>query len=201
MSDTPMHYEFIRTKLIDCDPVEISRKSGTAYDSQKQEFCVFLMGRTYFVSYPSGKIYDSNRSEITNFPVMTLILRYLVHAKGTPPTQRNITYQEVSGGQVYYRNFYGRCIMRLARMFGKDFSALERAMQKLNAVKTTHGDLSYRFQFINNIYVTFILWNGDEEFATGANILFDANTLDYFNAEDHAVVCDIALSFLKELAK
>ncbi|WP_242824939.1 MULTISPECIES: DUF3786 domain-containing protein [unclassified Dehalobacter] len=201
MSDTPMHYEFIRAKLKDCDPVEISRKSGATYDRQKQEFHVLLMGTTYFVSYPSGEICDSDGAKITNFPVITLLLRYLVNAKGTAPTQRDITYREVSGGQVYYPNFYGRCIMRLARMFGKDFPALERAMQKLNAVKTTHGDLSYRFQFINNIYVTFILWNGDEEFATGANILFDANTLDYFNAEDHAVVCDIALSFLKELAK
>ncbi|WP_243103675.1 MULTISPECIES: DUF3786 domain-containing protein [unclassified Dehalobacter] len=201
MSDTPMHYEFIRAKLKDCDPVEISRKSGAVYDRQKQEFRVLLMGRNYFVSYPSGEICDFNHSEISNFPVKTLILRYLVHAQGAPPTEKDITYREVSGGQVYYRNFYGRCIMRLVRMFSKDFPALEYAMAKLNALKTTHGDLSYRFQFMNNIYVTFILWNGDEEFPTSANILFDANTPDYFNAEDHTVVCDIALSFLKELSK
>lgn len=201
MTNVAAPYEFIRTKLEACDPVQISQKSGTDFDREKGEFRVLLMGHLFIVTFPSGDVYDSDYSEVNDFPVKTLILRYLINAQGTPPTGRDITYRDIPGGQVYYPNFTGRCIMRLARMFGKDFPALERGMSSLNAVRTEHGDISYRFQFINNIYITFILWNGDEEFSPTANILFDANVGDYFDAEDLAVVGDISLNFLKKLSK
>lgn len=201
MANTAVPYEFIRAKLKICDPVQIAQKSGADYDRESAEFRVLLMGQSFFVTFPSGDVYDHNHSDFNDYPVKTLILRYLINAQGTPPTGRDITYRDISGGQVYYRNFTGRCIMRLARMYGQNFPALEKAMSKLNAERTEHGDISYRFQFMNNVTVTFILWNGDEEFPATANILFDANVGDYFDAEDLAVVGDISLNFLKELSK
>ncbi|UWG97677.1 DUF3786 domain-containing protein [Dehalobacter sp. DCM] len=203
MANSEAPYEFMRAKLKDCDPVHISRKAGVDYDQEKQEFRVFLMGKLFIVSFPAGDIMDSNYTEFNNYPVKALILRYLINAQGTPPTGRDITYRDISGGQVYYRNFTGRCIMRLARMYGRDFPSFEKVMTSLNvdAKRTEHGDISFRFRFVNNIYVTFILWRGDDEFPATANILFDANVGDYFDAEDLAVVGDVSLNFMKAFAK
>lgn len=199
MANTPIPYDYVRLKLKASNPLDISRKSGTDYDPYKREFTVSLMERKYIVQYPSGKVYNQNYSEINDFAMKTLIIRYLIHAQGVPPTGKDINYRDVPGGQVYYRNFYGRCILRLARMFGGNIPALTRAMENVNGVKVSYGDISYRFQFLNNVYITFILWTGDEEFPPGANILFDANVTHYFDAEDLAVVGDISLNILREV--
>lgn len=197
MVNAPISYEYIRPKLKEYNPLVISQKSGADYNSEKKEFNVVLMGKKYPVQYPSGNVYDEKYSEVDQFAVKTLILRYLLHAKGMPPVGRDINYRDVPGGQVYYRNFYGRCILRLAGMFGKNIPAFRKAMKNVNGVKMEYGDISYRFQFLNNIYITFILWEDDEEFPPRANILFDENVPDYFDAEDLAVVGDISLSILR----
>lgn len=197
MANFPIAYEFVKTKLKDSDPLEIARKSGAEYDQSGHTFRLLLMGRQYFVGYPSGEVYAEDQDEVKYTDVKTLILRYLINAGGMPPTGKNITYREVPGGQVYYKNFQGRCIFRLARTFGNNFEALARGMAKVPCEKVNFGDLSYRFQFINNVYITIILWQGDDELPPGANILFDGNAVDYFNAEDLAVAGDVLIDFLK----
>ena len=62
---------------------------------------------------------------------------------------------------------------------------------------TKQGDISSKFEFMNNVYITFVLWQGDEELPASANILFDRNIEYYFNAEDLAVVGDVAIELLK----
>lgn len=199
MFKTPAHYEYIRAKLKDCDPAEISLRSGTAYNPETQEFTLQIMRKTYIVRYPSGEIFNEAYTEITDFPAKTLILRYLIHAEGTLPTGIEITYREVPWGQIYYENFYGRCVQRLARIAARDMAVFEKVMVDLGGVSAGHGDCSYRFQFLNHVYLTFIFWQGDDEFPPSANILFDHNVSYYFDAEDLAVVGDVANVRLQSL--
>lgn len=199
MSNTPLHYEHNRAQLKNYAPEEIALKSGSDYDPERKEFTVWLMGEKLIVVYPTGEVLDENRSDVREFPVKTLVLRYLIHAEGPPPTGREINYRDVPGGQVYYRNFYGRCLMRLARTAGKNMDGFQAVMEKLNGVKTGYGDISYRFRFLNNIYLTFVVWRGDDEFPPESNILFDANTPYYLDAEDLAVVGDIAIGMLQKM--
>lgn len=199
MANSSVPYEFIRAKFKECSPENLAVKSGTYFDTGKREFHVRLLGKKYRVEYPSGNVYVENYAEENQFVIKTLILRYLVHAQGVPPVGKEISYKDISGGQVYYPNFYGRCIQRLARMFGRDFPAFVKVMAALNGIKTGYGDISYRFQFLNNINITFILWKGDDEFPPSANILFDANVPYYFDAEDLAVVGDISLNMMGRL--
>lgn len=74
---------------------------------------------------------------------------------------------------------------------------LKKHMEKIKAEKLDMGDISYKVRFLNEIYVVFILWYGDEEFEAEGNILFDSNINNYFNAEDLAVIPDIILNNLK----
>ena len=61
------------------------------------------------------------------------------------------------------------------------------------------NDVSYEFEFINDYYVRFILWAGDEEFPPSAQILFSDNFPLSFEAEDLAVVGDIYIGTLKKI--
>jgi hypothetical protein len=103
-------------------------------------------------------------------------------------------------GDVYYRNFEGRCLKRCAFTFGRDIPAFkELVAQKpgLNAEVLATGDAGYRFEFINGLYINLMLWAGDDEFPPSAQMLFDDNFVFAFGAEDLAVVAEAVIRRLK----
>jgi len=75
-------------------------------------------------------------------------------------------------------------------------------MEKIGSTKLSVGDCSYKIRFINDTYVVYVVWEGDDEIEPSGNILFDSNIKYYFNAEDIAVVGDMPfIRIFKELDK
>lgn len=192
-------YEHYKAVFKDYDPEAMAKNTGCSYNRDTGEIAVKLMGQDMTVSYPSGDICGRDGSEVEGFHSKILILRYLIHGRGVGPSQKYITYREIEGGNVYYRNFYGRCILRLSRAFGNDPGGFKKAFESLNAEKVNIGDIAYKFQFLNNVYLIFIIWTGDDEFPPSSQILFNDNVHFYFTAEDLAVVGDVAIGALKKL--
>lgn len=193
-------YDYNKSILKNFDPREMAQNSGCIYDEEKREFIVKLMGENIIVKYPNGDVLKEDGSEIDKYPPKTLVLRYLMNSKGIAPINKNITYRDVDGGNVYYNNFYGRCLLRLSKTFGDKLDKFKDVFEKIGAEKVNMGDIAYKFQFLNNIYVTFALWGGDEEFNASSQILFDANVPFYFTAEDLAVVGDVSIGTITKLA-
>lgn len=193
-------YDFNKELFKECNPIKMSENTCCPYDINKKEFSVKLMGSFYIVKFPTGEIYLQDLGEINSYPLKTLILRYLMNSKGVPPVNKNITYRDIPGGNIYYRNFYGRCISRLAKTFENKLDKFKSTFEVLGAEKINMGDAAYKFEFVNNVFVIFALWGGDDEFPTSAQILFDANISFYFSAEDLAVVGDIAIGKITKLS-
>jgi hypothetical protein len=61
------------------------------------------------------------------------------------------------------------------------------------------GDAGYRFEFLNGLFVSILLWGADDEFPPSAQILFDDNFVFAFTAEDIAVVGEVIIEGLKSL--
>ncbi|MCC5909309.1 MAG: DUF3786 domain-containing protein [Clostridiaceae bacterium] len=190
-------YEFIRDIYETQDPIKMAELSGTVYDAETKKFKVTLMGKDYWIEYPTGKMVDGDYNEIESYTIRTIILRYLVNAKGIEAAGKDITYKEIPGGHVYYSNFYNRTVLQLAKEYGYNIEAFKKSNEKINGKLLKIGDAACRFEFINNVYMTFIVWEGDEEFSPASNILFDFSTQYCFDAEDLAVVGDIAVAVFK----
>ncbi|NMM62710.1 DUF3786 domain-containing protein [Clostridium sp. P21] len=191
-------YEYIQNMFAKEDPVQISQQSGIYYDEENHYFKIKIMGKEYNIKHPQGNMYDlKTQKEISAYTIKTIVLRYLVNSKNVPVFNKDITYKEIPGGLVYYRNFYNRTILKLAKIFGNDLKALEEVTLCVEGTLIKKGDAACRFEFINNVYITFVIWQGDDELEASANILFDGNIQYYFNAEDLAVVGDVAIELLK----
>lgn len=193
-------YDHYSSILKDFDPALMAKNTGSAYDAEKGEIKVQLMCDCYVVKFPEGQVVREDYSEIEKYPVKTLILRFLQNSKGMEATHKDITYRDVPGGDVYYRNFSGRCIMRLVGTFGKKIDMFAHVMEELGAEKVNMADAAYKFEFVNNFYVTFALWEGDDEFPPQGQILFDANASTMFTAEDLAVVGDVSIGKITGMA-
>lgn len=195
-------FEYIRDIFLTEDPINISNQSTIEYDKVKRLFKLKIMGRDYTVSHPEAIMMDiENGEEIRAYTIKTLVLRYLVNSRAVPVFNQDITYKEIRGGLVYYSNFYNRTILKLAKIFSNNLEALEEGTKIIGGVVLNNGDAACRFEFINNVFITFIVWQGDDELPASANILFDRNIDYYFNAEDLAVIGDVAIEIIKNKGK
>ena len=126
-----------------------------------------------------------------------LFLHYLLEGKAAAPCAEFKPYRELPWGEVYDRNFTGRCIQRLVRLFGTKPDVFRAACEALGGMPVKSSGIAYDLEFLPNLHLRFFLWEGDEEFAPTAQILFSANFPDAFAAEDRVVVCEYAIGKLQ----
>ncbi len=188
------------------NPKEAAKRCGVEYDEERQQFHIRLMGYRYLVDFPEFAVHKEDEDEEGAFllldmvPAKIIVLRFLLSAQVVKSSGKYLTYREVPWGEVYFRQFEGRCLMRLKFGFGFKLDKFAEGMEKLPGVKKLSlGDVSYEFEFINGLHVRFILWAGDEEFPPSSQILFEDNFPYAYQAEDLAVVGDISITTLKKL--
>lgn len=199
-------YEHYMALFQEADPVEISKKSDIPYDEKSKCFTIKLMNSVYHISWPEFNV-THEEDAIGYYPLeemnsaKILIMRYLLEGCKVPSKGKFYTYRELPWGEVYQKQFHGRCILRLAFGFGNKLTQFASALEKLGGKKLKDGDCSYELEFLDGLFVRFILWEADEEFPPSSQILFSDNfPVSSFSAEDLAVVGDIAIGTFKKLA-
>ena len=193
------HYKALYEKM---DPQEAAERCRVPYDPETHEFTIRLMNRDYKVTHPDYKITAMNPegyNALTEYNASEiLILRYLLEGVNKDPGPEKKAYADMPWGEVYLQQFTGRCIMRLAYGFGYKLDKFAEVMEKMGAEKVEMGDVAYKLEFLNNLYLYFILWAADDEFPPSSQILFSDNFEYAFKAEDMAVVGDISIGAMKK---
>ena len=202
-----MPYEHYMEIYRGLNPADISSRANIPYNAESRTFTLRLMGVTYQVSWPDYEVRHLDREDLQYYPLegaanaRILVLRYLTEGAAAPATGKFLTYREVPWGEVYFTQFQGRCLFRLAYGFGNKLQKFREIMEKLGARKLPHGDAGYEFEFLNGLYLQFLLWEGDEEFPPSAQILFSDNfPVAFVMGEDMAVVGDVSIGALKALS-
>jgi hypothetical protein len=197
------------------DPAEIARRCALPFIEKESAFALRIMGTEYRVHFPDFELRPPPGGKPPRPYEVILFLRYLCEGRYAEPGGRRLSYREIPWGEVYYRNFEGRCIRRLAGAFGGNLELFRRIMEGapgLRAQRTDEGHaapqepngvpitrLAYRFEFCTGLYMSFLLWAADEEFPPSAQILFDDNLPAAFTAEDLAAAGGIAIDRLKDM--
>ena len=202
-----MPYEHYMEIYRGLNPEDISSRANIPYNAESRTFTLRLMGVTYQVSWPDYEVRHLDREDLQYYPLegaanaRILVLRYLTEGAAAPATGKFLTYREVAGGEGYFKQFQGRWRFRLAYGFGNKLQKFREIMEKLGARKLPHGDAGYEFEFLNGLYLQFLLWEGDEEFPPSAQILFSDNfPVAFVMGEDMAVVGDVSIGALKALS-
>jgi hypothetical protein len=162
------------------------------------------MGTGYRAEFP---VFELHAAQGTGEPLRDpaekiLLNRYLCEGRYVPGRGEQLSYNEVPSGSLYYRNFEGRCLKRAAFAFGNDPALFRRIVEGLPGLRFAalgKGDAGYRFEFLNGLFMSLLIWAGDEEFPPSAQMLFDDNFVLAFAAEDLAVVGEVVIRRLKAL--
>ena len=129
-------YEHYLAAYKELDPKEISERTGFPYDEETQTFTVHLMGSTYLVSFPDYEIRHVEDS-IGVYPLddamnaKILIIRFMAERHTALSTGKFITYHDVPWGEVYFRQFQGRCLMRFAFSYGNKLEQFQKVMNHI----------------------------------------------------------------------
>ena len=199
-------YEYYLKNYQEIDPKEISEKTGFFYDEEKKVFTVVFMGSTYEISFPDYKI-SHKEDEKGVYPLeeamnaKIFMVRYLSEKAKAPSSGKFLTYREVPWGEVYFRQFQGRCLMRLAFSYGNKLEAFKKVMTAMGAKPLEQGDCAFELEFMEGFFIRLILWEGDDEFPPSSQILFSDNFAVTFAAEDLAVAGDICINMMKAVER
>lgn len=186
------------------DPLEISVRTGFPYSEEKKGFTVRFLGKDYFVGFPEFTVERLENDEawcplLEMTAAQILVIRFLTHGCRVNGTGKFLTYREVPWGEVYYRQFNGRCMMRLAYSYGSRIDAFRSALERLGAKEIKAGDAGYEIELFDGFFIRFQIWGGDEEFPPSSQILFGDNFPAAFHAEDLVVACDVIIGTMKKM--
>ena len=199
-------YEYYLKTYQEIDPKEISERTGFFYDEEKKVFTVVFMGSIYEISFPDYKI-SHKEDEKGVYPLeeamnaKIFMVRYLSEKAKTLSSGKFLTYREVPWGEVYFRQFQGRCLMRLAFSYGNKLEAFKKVMTAMGAKPLEQGDCAFELEFMEGFFIRLILWEGDDEFPPSSQILFSDNFAVTFAAEDLAVAGDICINMMKAVER
>ncbi len=121
-----------------------------------------------------------------------IILHYMNASSGEPLSGEKITCEDIPGLRGYQPVFEKRAAKPLLSAFGFNGHAFLEAGLGLGGVQEDYGDASFTFYAFPKVPITFILWEGGEEFAPVLKMLFDASIPHYLPLEDITVITKLA---------
>lgn len=192
--------ELAQKELQEYQPENIVFRARVKYLEEEKEIVVPFLNEEIRVRYPSGDVYHLQGKEI---PIANkiLILHYLNSAEGVPLKNKLISFKELPSGSIYVGPFYNRAIRPLLKYFGDQPENLLKAGITLGGEQEKMGDVSVKIPVFPMVSVTYVIWQGDEEFPASGNVLFDASAPNYLPTEDYAAMSGMVVYELKKIAE
>ncbi len=187
-------------RLTNSPIIDIAQRSGATLAETETGRALTLpfLDDELLITLPGASIRYSHKNDDVPLWAKIVALHYLNAAKSAPPTGRQITFQDLEGGRVYFPAFLRRTIIPLLDAFGENLEGFETAGLKAGGIKSSIGDHSLSFQAFPFVSIAFVLWKGDDEFPASGSVIFDSSIANYLSTEDIAVLCNmVALRIIK----
>jgi hypothetical protein len=175
-------------KLGKADLADVALKSGaTQVGADLVQLC--FLDRDYLVDRLLGQVNLHPDTEPVPIAERLLILHYLVTASGATPRGEWISFKDLPDGLLYHSTFYKRTVKLLLKKFGDSPAKLTAAAAKIGGIPVQIGDAAVTVQAFPKVAVTWVLWQGDDEFPAEGSVLLDRGIPDYLPTEDIVVLC------------
>lgn len=168
-------------------------RAGLGYDERGDNLRVFVpfFNETVVLTLPAGNFAGKAGANVT-LVTRIIILHYINTAAGIPFAGEKIAYGDIPQCMHYNPVFERRVLKPLARAFGYDRHSFKEAGRLMGAREEEFGDASFTLFAFPKVPVTFVLWEGDEEFPPQAKALFDPSITGYLPLEDIVVIAKLA---------
>ncbi len=178
---------------------------------RKGDLCFSERGQSYAISIPSfdetieltipGFAFSSSRSSNITLTAKIITLHYIINASGVPLSGDLVPYEDIPGCRAYAPVFERRVAKPLLTAFGYDRDSFARAGASLGGKTEDFGDASFTLRAFPRVPLTFILWEGDQDFPPSIKVLFDRTIPHYLPLEDIVVISKMAATRILKQAR
>lgn len=195
-SQLARHVEQLRKEMLGADPVLLASRTASRYeavDSKEGAFFLPVWGQSVKLSFPEFFAVDQGSGD--ELPMMTqaLLVYYFHTADGAPFAGRWISFSELPDGRFYNQAFHGYTGQVIARTFKDDIEDLVLAAGTLPRADEPSlapgiGGRSFSFQALPRVPLLLVYWQGDEDFPSSYQLLFDAAIIHYLPTDVCAIL-------------
>ncbi len=156
-------------------------------NSNEFKFNIPLFNHSYIIKYPEFE-FTSPTEKVISLVTKIIILHYIeLSGDNIKDSNELVSYKHIPGAFNYYPVFRKKAIIPILNR-KLNISILEKASEKLHAVKKELGDFSFEVQAFPNIKITVIFYEGDEDFDNSLDFLFDSSIEKRLSLEDIVVI-------------
>lgn len=177
----------LRARLSNADPAWVASASK-AQHLAAGELWLRFWDRPIRIVYPGWVAYLAGSDQPLPAFDQALLLYYLSMADGEPLSQQWIAFSDLPDGRFYNQAFQSYTGQELGRAFQGDRAAFEAAAQALGGLQAALGDAAYVFQALPCVPLLVVLWQGDEDFPSTYQVLFDAAASHYLPTDGYAIL-------------
>lgn len=190
------HVAELRVSLASRDPKVMALSTGSHFedlDSDTGLFRLAILGQETKINYPGFVAVDAENNHVLPVSIQALIAYYFSIANGKPVTGKWISFSELPDGRFYTRAFQGYTGNELFRSYGENIDDLTRAAQNLPLIDTAFwgepiGQRSFGIQALPRVPLLLVFWQGDEDFPSRYQLLFDGSVSNYLNTDVCAIL-------------
>jgi hypothetical protein len=187
-------YKLAAGKLASLDPFIVCHNTGAEYNYPASVYKIKYINREYCFDNITHKFYAQDECRQPTATESVLVLHYMVNACFTQPAEEKISFREIPGaGNIYYPAFKKRAIDPLVSMFSKDPEKLKYNAAVLGGKSESFGNSSVTLYILPYVYVTYIVWLGDDEIPASGTILFDKNIISFLSGEDIVIAASFGV--------
>lgn len=180
----------LRSGLSSADPIHLAEASGAGYQPApggRGSFYLSFFGQEARVSFPEFVATGSQGGPLDP-SVQALLAYYFSTADGAALEGRWVSFGELPGGRFYQQAYQGYSGGELSRKFGRDGSGFDAAAIRLGGMPHRLGDRAFIFQALPRLPLLAVFWQGDEDFPSSYQILFDACATHYLPVDVCAIL-------------
>lgn len=196
-------FELACDELVNGDYEEKCARAGlkcTTGEGQTPIIEVPYFDETITIDLGQFSFHSSKGSNVT-LVTKILLLHYINNASGIPLSGEKVAYGDIPACMHYEPVFAKRVLKPLQSAFGYDRYIFFEAGLTLNGKEETYGDASFTLFAFPKVPITFIIWEGDEEFPPSARVLFDPSITGYLPLEDIVVIAKLAAARILKTAR
>lgn len=185
----------LRDQLAILNPQQIAINTAANYFAKevgKAHFRFPYWQEEIIVKVPTYQAFSANDQTELGVAHQALILYYFITARPIPLTEKWVSFAELPDGRFYNQAFQAYTGNVLRRHFGNQLERLELAIQKLKGIAVPFADRAFLFWVFPRVPLLLVYWQGDEDFPSNYQILFDACVASYLPTD----ACAIAGSML-----
>ena len=161
---------------------------------------LLLMERVYQITYPEGEVICRDDPGPVNLMQKAILLRYLNNAREVSGEEKLVGFNELPSGSFYDPAFSRAVAKPFIDFFGKKSESLKWAAHKLKGVDIPFGDVGVTISFLPRVSISFILWEGDDEFPPNGKVLFNSGASCYLSTEGVVIASAMVFNELKKRA-